>query len=302
MIENDRWFAYVCQLDEGDDWQDPEVWIKANPLLGVAITRKYLEGQVQEAKEIPSQQNIVKRLNFCIWTEQSVRWLDVEQWKSLEEVFTLEDMAGRECIAGLDLSSVRDLTPLVLLFPPVEEGEKVKYWSRFWIPKDNIERRVRKDKAPYDVWERAKHIHTTPGNVIDYDFITANIVEIGGGVVIKEIAVDRLFQGIQMCTDLQNEGFAVVPFGQGWYSMAAPTREFEKMVVGGELAHDGNPVMTWNISNMVVKQDPAGNMKPDKEKATEKIDGGVAAIMATGRWIAQEEPQKSAYEEGGWFL
>jgi phage terminase large subunit-like protein len=170
---------------------------------------------------------------------------------------------------------------------------------RFFIPEGNMRERIRRDKVPYDVWAKQGFITTTPGDIIDYAFILAAIDQDTKDYDVAELAFDR-WGSQKITTDLQELGFEVegkkslVQFGQGFASMAAPTKELEKMVLSGELAHGGNPVLTWMVSNAVVRTDPAGNMKVDKEKSTERVDGVVALVMAIARAMLRNNPS-SAY-------
>ncbi len=287
IVENDEHFAYVCALDDGDDWMgDEKCWPKANPNLGVSISPRYLRGLVAEAREIPAKQNIVARLNFCVWTEQATRWLPLERWDGcsgeLAPAALAEQLRGRECWGGLDLASVSDICALAWIFPPKDAGERWKVVTRFWVPEENVARRARKDRVPYDRWIADGLIEATPGNVCDYDIVRARILEDCERFRVREIAIDR-WNATQISTQLQEEGLTVALFGQGFASMAAPCRELERLVVGAELEHGSNPVLRWMASNCSAAQDPAGNLKPDKARSTEKIDGIVAMLMALGR-------------------
>lgn len=297
ILVNDEWFAYVCALDEGDDWQDPKVWPKANPSLGITINEKYLAEQVREAQGMPSKQNIVKRLNFCIWTEQADRWLDVTAWDEVKAPVVEEELRGRPCYTGLDLSSTSDMCAQANLFPPLESGELWKVVMRYFIPGDNVRQRIERDRVPYDVWIREGHVIATPGNSVDYDYIEASVRADAGKFQVRELAYDRFFAG-QLVTHLQAEGLTVVPVGQGFVSMAAPCRELERLVMSRQLAHGGHPVLRWNVSNVAAAQDPAGNLKPDKSKSTERIDGVSAILTALARAIVQPS-LVSVYDERG---
>jgi phage terminase large subunit-like protein len=202
----------------------------------------------------------------------------------------------RYCYGGLDLSSTKDLSAFVLLFPPEKtDGSSWNVLCRFWIPGDNVRRRVEKDHAPYDLWVKEGFIEATEGNVIDYDTLRKRIQEDKDEFQIKEIAFDR-WNATQLVTQLGSDGLEMIPFGQGFASMAAPTRELEKLIVGRQVAHGGNPVLRWMMSNVAVKQDAAGNMKPDKSKSTDRIDGVVSLVMAIGRAMVKVEPTKLRYE------
>jgi phage terminase large subunit-like protein len=306
VFDDDSWFAYVCGLDpcekcraEGhtqpksgckscDDWTDESVWPKANPNLGSSVTLQYLREQVREAKGMPAKQNVVRRLNFCEWTEQADRWVDLSLWDGGRQPLELEDLRGRLCYGGLDLGRVNDLSALALLFPPIAAGERWKALLKFWCPEADVTVRSKRDRVPYDVWQRAGLVTATPGNATDFDFIEAAIVELAGIYEIRELAYDRTFAG-ELVQGLMAEGITMVPFGQGFLSMGSPTAELARMLLAGELQHGGNPVLRWNASNVAVATDPAGNLKPDKERSLERIDGIVALIMAIGRATIQPE-------------
>ena len=289
-VQNDAWFAYVCALDEGDDWlNDESCWPKTNPSLGTTIDWRYLRELVDEARSIPSKHNIVARLNFCVWTRQKDRWLDMQSWAACgSHQFDEESLRGRECYAGLDLSSVSDLTAFALVFPPIAPAEPVKVLLRAWVPEDQIAKRVAKDLVPYADWARGGWLRSTPGNVVDYDHIRESIRQDGAKFHVREIAKDR-WNSTQIGTQLMDDGFTVVDFGQGYASMSAPSKDLEARVQAGTLAHGNNPVLTWCASNVAKAEDPAGNIKPDKAASGEKIDGIVATVMALARMNANAQ-------------
>ena len=260
---------------------------------------EYMAAQCERAKKVPARQNAFKRLHLNIWTEQASRWLELKDWMANEIGVDLESMAGRTCYVGGDLSSTRDMTAFVFVFPPGDGWDEWIVIPRFYMPEMNLARRDDESKGNYLKWKTSGYILATPGNVTDYDWIREDIKRIGQSVHIKEMALDR-WNATQLMTQFVNDGLDVVPFGQGFASMAAPTKDFEQMIIAGEMCHDGNPVMNWMISNAAVKMDAAGNMKPDKSKSSEKIDGVVAAIMAVGRAIeADPESGPSIYESQG---
>lgn len=301
VIENDSWFAYVCALDkdQGDDYRNPAVWLKANPGLGRILPEKYLRERVAEAEGIPASENTVRRLNFCEWTEQATRAIQMDQWDQGDAFVDPAALAGRSCYGGLDLAKVSDLSAFVLLFPPEDEAEAWKVLCWFWVPEEDIRGRVQRDHVPYDVWQRDGFLAATSGNTTDYAFIQAKILELASRYRILEIAFDRTFAG-EIVQALSSEGLTMVEFGQGFLSMAQPTAELLRLVKAGKLAHGGNPVLRWNASNLAVRLDPAGNMKPDKDRSVEKIDGIVALCNALGRAIIRPgmEPG-SIYETRG---
>lgn len=309
-IANDSWFAYVCALDEGDDWTDEKVWIKANPNLGVSITLRYLREQVAEAIGMPANENLVKRLNFCIWTEQDTRAIALETWDACADEPDEHEL-GVEAWGALDLASTTDITSLSLLVPTEveidsEDGPstdtRLDVIQRFWVPEEGVAMRSKRDHVPYDVWVRDGVITTTPGNVTDYDRVRADIHELAEKYRIRKIAYDR-WNACQLVTQLISDGFDMVPFGQGMGSMAPAFREFMRLLAGRSYRHGGNPVLRWMASNAAAEQDASGNQKPSKAKSTERIDGIVTVTMATGVWMldTSEEEERSVYEERASF-
>ena len=206
---------------------------------------------------------------------------------------------GAECYGGLDLASSSDIAAFVLDFPS-EPGETDRHvWLPvFWIPEDNMIERARKDRVPYDAWVRDGIVRATPGNVIDYGFIVRDIEALGLIYNIKEIAFDR-WGAFQVSQALQGAGFEMIGFGQGYNSMSTPTKELLRMVLGRQLVHGANPALRWMADNLVVSQDAAGNVKPEKAKSREKIDGMVAGVMALDRATRNLNGQRSVYDSRG---
>ena len=297
LIEDDTFFAYVAAADQDDDWTDPNIWAKANPSLGVTVSREYLETECRRAQQVPAYQNTYRRLHLDQWTQQESRWLDVAAWDACALPVDPAELAGRHCYAGLDLASTTDIAALALVFPPEDDGEPFQALLRFWVPEENLLDRARRDRVPYDAWARDGLITATEGNVIDYATIGAALVHLGEQYDIREIAFDR-WGAIQMSQQLEAAGFTMVGFGQGFVSMSPPTKELLRLVLARKLAHGGNPVLRWMADNMVVRQDPAGNVKPDKSKSRERIDGMVALIMAVDR-ATRHETAGSVYESRG---
>ena len=292
----DSWFAYIATIDAGDDWTNPAVWIKANPSLGVTVKVDDLKRQVEEAREMPAQQNAIRRLRLNEWTEQATRWIDMGVWANGAELFDEEELIGRTCYGGLDLARVNDLSSLALVFPPERPGEKIKVIWRHWCPDDDILRRARRDRAPYTVWRDQGQLVATEGNTTDFKFIETEILTLSTRFNILEVAYDRTFAG-ELVRNLQDEGIAMVEFGQGFISMGPAAAEFMRLLISRTLQHGGNAVATWCASNVTVRRDPAGNEKPDKERSTERIDAVVSALMAVGRLQAAQGG--SIYEERG---
>jgi len=292
---------YTLDLEAGDDWTDRNVWIKANPNIGVSVSWEYIEKRVQEALQMPSRQNKILTKNFSVWTQTATRAIPPEVWERCGKLpVTVEELAGHECYAGMDLSAVLDLSAYALVFPPWVEGDPYRYLWRMYLPADNMIERVRRDKVPYDVWIERKLITATPGATIDLSYIEADLKADMGRFKVREIAYDP-WRANDISQHLTQEGFTMVPVRQQYSGMAAPTDSFLKQVFSGVLAHGGNPVMTWMISCLELKSDRQGNvmpMKPLRDKSGKRIDGVVAAIMGLDRAI-RHEGGASVYEERG---
>jgi phage terminase large subunit-like protein len=289
-LQDDSWFAFIAAADEGDDWTDPEVWRKANPSFGLSVKEDDLARKAEKAIALPGAQNAFRRMHLNEWTEQAERWIDLAAWDACAAPVDLEQLRGRVCFGGLDLSTTTDVTALAWVFPP-EEDDLWRVLSRYFVPEENLRKRAERDRVPYDLWTRQGFIEATPGNVVDYSAIEQRILADSALFQVKEIAYDP-WNATHIALRLQDEGATMVEFRQGFRSMAAPTRELEKLIVSRKLAHGGNTVTRWMAANVAVAQDPAGNLKPAKDKSTERIDGIVALIMAIGRaMVVQEEPQ-----------
>ena len=295
-IEDDAYFVYIATIDAEDDWADESVWAKANPNLDVSVKRDNIAAAVAKAKQVPGEQNALLRLHMDVWTEQAERWIDMATYAACDQPFAAGDLRGRPCYAGLDLSTTTDISALELWFPPEDEGEPVQVLSFFWVPEQNIAKRARADRVPYDLWAREGYIKPTAGNVVDYDVIRTDINDYATIYEIKEIAIDR-WNSTQLQTQLMGDGFEVVQYGQGFASMTAPTKEIERLILERGIGFGGNPVLRWMFSNVAVEQDAAGNLKMSKKVSSERIDGPVALAMACGRAVVAVDDQVA----GVWF-
>ena len=291
-------YPVVYGLAEGDDWNDEANWYKANPSLGHTISVERVREAYKNALENPAEENVFKQLRLNMWTNSTVVWIPEHIYDRGKLPIDVETLEGRDCYAGLDLSSTSDITAFVLVFPPRTEDEKYIVLPFFWLPEETLELRCRRDHVLYDVWKRQGYINTTEGNVIHYGFIEQFIMDLGTHYHIKEIAYDR-WNATQMVQNLEDEGFLMVPFGQGFKDMSPPSKELYKLLMEGNIVHGGNPVLKWMAQNVVMRQDPAGNIKPDKERSVEKIDGIVALIMGLDRCIRNGGTSGSVYDERG---
>ena len=290
-------YPVLYSAPDDADWTDPAVWAMANPSIGRTVDFEYYQQRCESAKENPAEEIQFRQFHLCQWTNTAVRWMPMNKWDACCEEYTMDSLIGRACYGGLDLSSTSDLTAFVLVFPPTERDPVYRTLSFFWLPEDTIPLRVRRDHVPYDVWQRQNIILTTEGDVVHYGFIEQYIVNLGRMFNIREIAVDR-WNASMMVQALQDDGFTMVPFGQGFKDMSNPTKDLMRLVLEQSLRHDGHPILRWCMDNVYVRTDPAGNIKPDKEKSTEKIDGVVALVMALDR--AQRNLNGgSVYDERG---
>ena len=295
------WYPVIYGAPMDADWTDPKVWKKSNPSLGETIKIDKVRDACESAKQTPGEENAFRQLRLNQWVKQAVRWMPMEYWDACAWKVDESELEGRVCYGGLDLSQTTDITAFVLCFPPLDEEDKYIFLPFFWIPEENIQRRVLRDHVPYDIWEKQGYLMTTEGNVVHYGFIEQFIHSLGERFNIRDIAYDR-WGAVQMVQNLEEDGFTVVPFGQGFKDMSPPTKELFKLTMEQKIAHGGHPILRWMVDNIYITQDPAGNIKADKKKSTEKIDGAVAAIMALDRAIrCGNDNGASVYDERGLF-
>lgn len=303
VIDDPTYYARIWAADPGDDWTSPDVWRKANPNYGVSVKEEFLKQECARALASPAYQNTFRRLYLNQWTQQENRWIDMAAWDACGG--GLPDLAGRACWAGLDLASTTDIAALVLAFPPEGErgrggeGEPEYLLPFFWIPAEAMIERERRDRVPYSTWVRQGLVEATPGNVIDYGYIRRRINDLAALYDVREVAYDP-WNATQLSVELLGDGINMVEMRQGFASLSGPSKELLRLVLSQGVAHGGNAVLRWMADNVSARQDPAGNVKPDKAKSTGRIDGIVASVMAIGR-AATADPAggKSAYEERG---
>lgn len=292
-------YPVIYGADPEDDWTDPEVWKKANPSLGITVGIDKVQAACDSAKENPGEENAFRQLRLNQWVKQAVRWMPMDKWDACAFPVDPDELEGRVCYGGLDLSSTTDITAFVLVFPPRNEEERFIFLPYFWVPEETLDLRVRRDHVPYDTWLKQGFLETTEGNVIHYGYIEKFIERLGERYNIREIAFDR-WGAVHMVQDLEEMGFTVVPFGQGFKDMSPPTKELMKLTLEKRIAHGGHPVLRWMMDNIMIRRDPAGNFKADKERSTEKIDGAIAAIMGLDRAIrCGNDSGESVYDSRG---
>lgn len=290
-VTDPSFLPMVFSADPEDDWTDPAVWAKANPSLGVTLKPAYMEAECARAKMLPAYENTFRRLHLNQWTENETRWLRMEDWTACER--ELGDLDGEPCFGGLDLGAKLDLNAFALWFP-----KQRALLCHFWLPRENLRERMDRDRVPYDQWERAGFLTLTDGNSVDQDAIRRHINALSSRYEIQEIGFDP-WNATQMSYWLQEDGAKVWELRQGFKTLSEPTKEFEKLVVSHTLAHDGNPILRWQVGNVIPRVDENGNARPDKARSRGRIDGVVAAIMAIAVSLREPPKKASVYESRG---
>jgi phage terminase large subunit-like protein len=309
VAPNDSHFVYICQLDacpacratghvapvEGcarcDSWKDESVWIKTNPSLPITPTLDYLREQVREAVGMPGKESLVRRLNFCEWLESHSRWLDMEAWHACAGEVADAELAGQPCYGGLDLGQSDDFSAFVRLWT-LEDG-RMGVRCRFWLPRSAL---TVFSSRPYDVWRRSGHLIVTQGDVTDYDQVEAEIIELCRESGVREIAYDKRFAS-QMALHLEGAGLTVVDTPQG-FSLNEALGRLSDLVKSQKLLHGGHPILGWMAGHALVRHGMRGEIRLDKDKAGDKIDGIAALAMALSRAMVQTSPV-SIYESRG---
>lgn len=292
-LKHDDSFFYFCREAGPDaDWTDPETWKLANPALGRFLQMDRMSDECEHAKQIPAFQNTFRNLYLNQWVQQQTRAIDLAAWDAGKpEKFP--DLAGAPCFGGLDLGETTDVTAFALVFHVAGHYYVLPH---FWLPKDDLRDRVRRDRVPYDVWASQGLLTLCDGANVDYQQVIADIGKLCEKYSVKEIAFDR-WGTLGVWQALQREGHKVAQFGQGFGSMSGPTKEMLSLIAMGRLHHDGNELLRWMADCFQVVQDHAGNIKPakpDKRKNAQRIDGIVALIMALQLAMAGKKPAASA--------
>ncbi|MEI7605914.1 MAG: terminase TerL endonuclease subunit [Rhodospirillaceae bacterium] len=290
----------IFAADPQDDWRSEEVWRKANPALASGFrSLEEMRNEARRCDHFPADQEAFRRYYLNVWSDGAASpWIDLTLYDEAGEPIDETELLGRRCYLGVDLSSTQDLTAIVAVFPDDDGGYSVL--CRFFVPAENIKRRADKDKVQYPLWRDQGHLTATPGNVVDYDFVCAEILDMHERFDVAEVVIDR-WNSSAVTSRLAESGIEVAQFGQGFASMAPALRELERAILAKQFRHGGNPILRWNFMNVVIEQDAAANQKFTKAKAAEKIDGAVAAAMAIGRAVANEAGP-SPYTEDRGFL
>lgn len=295
IIDDPTFYPAIYAAAPDDDWTSPATWAQANPNYGVSVQPDFLAQECQKALASPAYVNTFKRLYLDIWTSQETRWLDMRAWD--EGGGALPDLSGRPAYMGIDLSSTIDMSAAGLVFPPWGDDPNWYLLPHFWIPEDGLVDRERRDRAPYGLWAEQGLLTLTPGSVIDYSYILNYVDQVAGTYNLAEIGIDP-WNSVQIALALEEKGYVVVQVRQGYQTMSAPTKEMLRLVQARRIRHGDNPILRWQADGAAVAQDEAGNIKLAKNKATQRIDGIVAEVIALSRGMLHGD-HDSVYEERG---
>lgn len=298
VIDDPETLVTIYAADPNDDWQDPQTWAKANPNYGISVKPDAMANEAREAAAIPRLENNFKRYKLNIWAEQDTRWLPMASWRAcdlsadgdhLRWQRLFDELRGRKCWGGLDLASIQDITALCWYFPPVGETDRAVMLWRFWVPGDGVAVRSKRDGIPYDQWVASGAITATEGNITDYNRVRRDIDDDRQRFDVQAIGLDK-FNSSQMVIDLMADGAPAKWFPQSMMSMSPPSKQLERLVLSKNLDHGGHPVARWMASNAAIISDHNDNIRPSKEKSSEKIDGIAAAVMAIGMTLGEAVP------------
>ncbi|WP_435624485.1 terminase large subunit [Flagellimonas sp.] len=297
--QDDSTLILIHDLDEGDDWEDRENWIKANPNLGKSVFMDFLIGEYTKAKNQPSKAPNFKTKHLNMWVDAPTVWIPKEIW-SRNKVTEIQLSKFKEygCYGAVDLSTTTDITAVVFLSEP-DENEVRYLLPFFFCPNDTIEHRSKEDRVPYRAWRDEGFLIATKGNTVDYKEVERLIVQKNENLNVIRNGFDK-WNASQMVNNLTEEGLECSYFSQAITNISYPTKQFEKLVYEGKIKHDGNPIMTWMLAGCVIYRDANENIKVHKGQShagVKRIDGIVAAIMALGESLTDEEQPESKYND-----
>lgn len=301
VIRDESTYACIFGADEDDDPFVEATWRKANPGYGVTPTRSFMASEARKARNSPVDLARFLRLHLGLRTKQQTRYLDLPVWDRNAGMVDESTLVGRVAYGGLDLASTSDLTALAWVFPDGDGGHDVLW--RIWLPERAFVKLVERTAGAAEVWRRDGFLTVTPGDVVDYDHVRAAINADRERFAVREIGYDP-WNSSQLVNDLVADDAPMVTVRQGFGSMSSPTKELLRLLLEGTAArprfrHAGNPCVRWQVDNFAVEVDAAGNVKPSKRLAGDKIDGPVAAIIALSRAMQHKPEKRSAYEDGG---
>lgn len=282
---NESLFALIYELDDENEVDDPEQWIKANPNLHVSVDAVALADTIKKARGIPSQWVEMLTKRFNIWCQGETPWMGTGAWDACRDEYAEEDLHGLECYAGLDLSSTNDITSVCYTFP-VEK--RLLLLTRHYLPEAQLNNPANKNRAIYRQWVKQGWIRITKGDCIDYDRIRDDILHDTEHFSIKLVGFDT-WNATHLRTQLQGAGLDVEPFPQTYMKFSPVAKSLEVFVNRKVVRHNGDPVLSWALSNVVMESDANANIKPNKKKSANKIDPAIAGLMSFGTWQIEHE-------------
>lgn len=307
-IRDWAFFALIFEAGKDDDWTAPATWQKANPSFGITIDPQTFAQECEAAQSSPSKEADFKRYRLNMWVQSVTRAIEVEVWdaqRGHESRLEFDAYAGRQCDAGVDISSVNDLTVAIYGFECEDDEDAIDVLCRFWVPEARLLDKKNPNRMLYQQWVDEGYLETIPGNVIDYDIVAEQIIADAGLFQLRDLAIDRLFQGQHVSNKLTDEGVNVFPMGQGFLSMGPAYKEFERRLLNKKWHHAGHPILRWTMENVMVARDAHDNKKIVKPQGHLKVDGAVALVMMADRKRrhgTDEEETSSVYDDEGVFL
>lgn len=301
--EDDTFFIMIHDLDDGDDWEDPNCWVKANPNLGVTVSMDFLIGEYNKAKNQPSKIPNFKTKHLNMWVDAPEVWIDAKYWDACQQPIKEENFALLGNCGGLDLSSTTDITAYAMISDPDEKGVRdLKVWC--FCPKETIDKRSKEDGVPYRYWASMKrenaedendtYLIATEGNMVDYNVVKNTIVKQYFKHKTKHVEYDRKFSGV-LVQNLMDESVELSPFSQTLMNYTSPTKEFQRLIMSAKLRVGKNPILKYMLSGCVPIYDTNENVRLDKSKSKKRIDGIIASIMAMAGTMTVEEVDESKY-------
>lgn len=290
-VENDETFIYIAELDEGDDWTDENVWIKANPNLGISVFLKNLQTEFKTAKEMLSKQNSFKCKNLNMWVSDTTSWADMEKYNTTPDKISIEELTGKKCYIGCDLATRNDLASVVAEFPLDKGKDGKRHYAAIhhsFMPEDRVWELSKQHNFNYQAYIDAGYITATPGSIVDFDYIEEYIYSLYRKYEVLETCIDP-WSASQLEKNLLQEGIKVVEVRQGFFTLSEPTKDMEGAIAERRLTHYNDPVLKWAVGNVVINSDENDNVRPNKKRSRFKIDPAMALIIAHTRAFTHDE-------------
>ncbi|MDR1463747.1 MAG: terminase large subunit [Oscillospiraceae bacterium] len=287
--EDSNYYPCVFAAKDDDDWTDSEVWKRVNPSFGITVPEDFYHNFFRRAQSNVALEMEFRQFYLGQWLSSDKSWLPMDKYDKCAAPFDPLSLKGNPCFAGLDLASTDDIAAMVLVFPPENENGEYFVLPHFWIPRENMQRRTKQDHVLYEKWAREDFLHVTEGNIIHYDFIEKQIKDASERYDLKQVCYDK-WNSSQLIAHLEAAGIKTVRIGQGFESLSQPSKDLHRLILDEKFRHGGNPVLRWMMENVVIEMDAAANIKPNKKKSREKIDGVAATIMALRQAMVPVRP------------